>query len=104
LGLAAISYDSVTILKNFAERKGIQFPLLSDEGSRTITAWGILNESVPRTSPFFGVPHPGTYVIGPDGKINAVFREADFTHRYTIGSILSRPDNATVAESVLRTG
>ena len=31
LGLAAISYDSVAILKNFADRRKITFPLLSDD-------------------------------------------------------------------------
>ena len=29
LGVVAISYDSVAVLKNFAERRGITFPMLS---------------------------------------------------------------------------
>ena len=43
LGLAVISYDSVPILKNFAERKNITYPLISDTDSRIIRAFGILN-------------------------------------------------------------
>jgi peroxiredoxin len=36
LGLAAISYDSPAILKNFADRRKIAFPLLSDPDSLSI--------------------------------------------------------------------
>ena len=32
-GVASISYDSVEILKNFADRKKITYPLLSDPDS-----------------------------------------------------------------------
>src|SRR5262249_58220749 len=43
LGVAAITDDSVPILKDFATRRHITFPLLSDTGSATIKAFGILN-------------------------------------------------------------
>jgi peroxiredoxin len=43
LGVAAISYDSREILAEFSRRRGITYPLLSDVGSKTITAYGILN-------------------------------------------------------------
>ena len=43
LAVAAISYDSEAILKDFAERRGITFPLLSDDDSAVITDFGILN-------------------------------------------------------------
>ena len=43
MGLAAISYDPVPILADFAARRGITFPLLSDAGSETIKRYGILN-------------------------------------------------------------
>ena len=43
LGVAAISFDSQAVLADFSQRRGITFPLLSDAGSRTIEAFGILN-------------------------------------------------------------
>lgn len=43
LGVAAISYDQVPTLTEFASRKQITLPLLSDAGSATITRFGILN-------------------------------------------------------------
>ena len=43
IGFAAISYDSVEVLADFAQRRGITFPLLSDDDSAVITEFGILN-------------------------------------------------------------
>ena len=43
LGVAAISFDSQDVLAAFSERRGISFPLLSDQGSATIKRFGILN-------------------------------------------------------------
>ena len=44
VAIFAISYDSVEVLAAFAEKRGITYPLLSDEGSHTIGALGLLNE------------------------------------------------------------
>jgi hypothetical protein len=90
LGLAAISYDSVAVLYNFAERRGIHFPLLSDPDSKVIRELGILNETVPKDSPFFGVPFPGSFVLDGKGVIAAKYFEDDFRERYTSGDILAR--------------
>jgi hypothetical protein len=90
LGVAAISYDSPAVLKEFAERRGITFPLLSDEASSTIRAFGILNEDVPAGTPFAGVPHPGTYIVDRAGRVVSKFFEDDYTERYTASDILVR--------------
>lgn len=88
LGVAAISYDSPAVLKNFAERRSITYPLLSDEGSRVIKAFGILNEEVPAGTQFAGIPHPGTYILDPQGSVTAKYFEEDFTQRFTAADIL----------------
>jgi hypothetical protein len=41
--LAAISYDSEAILKYFADRQHIDFPLLADPDSRVIRDYHVLN-------------------------------------------------------------
>ena len=70
LGLVAISYDPVDTLKGFADKHGITFPLLSDAGSQTITAWGLINrDATGRTA---GIPHPGTFVIAPNGRVSSL--------------------------------
>ena len=43
LKLAAISYDSPAILKDFAERHRIDFPLLADPNSEIIRKFNVLN-------------------------------------------------------------
>ncbi len=91
LGVAAISYDSPSILKSFAERKGIRFPLLSDADSTAIRAFGILNEQVPKTSAFFGIPSPVTFLVRPDGTVESRFEEEDYRKRFTTGAILAEP-------------
>lgn len=90
LGLAAISYDSTVVLKDFAGRKNITYPLLSDTESKIIRAFGILNETVPAGTPFFGIPHPGTFIINPNGTVASKYFEEDFRERYTSSDILVR--------------
>jgi AhpC/TSA family/Disulphide bond corrector protein DsbC len=89
-GLAGISYDSVAILKNFAQRRGITFPLLSDPESKIIRTFGILNESAPKNSPFFGIPYPGTYLVDARGVVLSKYFIDDFRERDTAGEILVR--------------
>ena len=43
LGVAAISYDPEVVLAEFSQKRGITFPLLSDDDSKVITDFGILN-------------------------------------------------------------
>lgn len=87
-GVAAISYDSTAVLHNFAERKAIHFPLLSDPNSKAIRELGILNETVPKDSPQFGVPYPGWFVVDAKGIITAKYFEDDDRQRYTSAGIL----------------
>ena len=67
LGVAALSYDSVAVLKNFSERKGITYPLLSDTHSKVIRSYGLLNESVGKNTPQYGIPYPGTFILDKSG-------------------------------------
>jgi len=89
LGLAAISYDSVAVLRDFAARKKITFPLLSDPDSGVIRAFGILNESVKPDSPQYGIPYPGTYLVDAQGKVVAKYFEQDMRERISASAILA---------------
>src|SRR5690606_3788279 len=90
VGVAAVSYDSVEVLQAFAERVGIGFPLISDPDSEIIRRFGIFNESVERDSPAYGIPHPGEYLVGPNGVVRAKFFEDDIRERFTAGRVLTR--------------
>jgi AhpC/TSA family/Disulphide bond corrector protein DsbC len=95
VGIAAVSYDSVAILHNFAERRAIHFPLLSDADSKIIRSAGLLNETIPRQSPFFGIPNPGTFILDAKGVIKAKYFEEDFRERFTAAGILTRQFGVT---------
>jgi hypothetical protein len=90
LGVAAISYDSVNVLQKFAARADIHFPLLSDPDSAVIQRYGILNETVDKSTPFYGIPYPGTYLVDRRGVVTSKFFEDDYRVRDTAASILLR--------------
>ncbi|HUQ92144.1 MAG TPA: redoxin domain-containing protein, partial [Bryobacteraceae bacterium] len=90
LGLAAVSYDSEAILKNFAERRKIRFPLLSDADSRAIRAFGILNENAKKDTLFYGIPHPVTFVTDREGLVKTKYFEEDYRERQTLSGLLAK--------------
>ncbi len=72
--LYAISYDDQTVLREFAEKQGIPFPLLSDLDSAVIRNYGILNDRIGEDDGFlWGVPYPGVYVTDERGVVVAKF-------------------------------
>ncbi len=90
LGLVAISYDAVPTLADFAARRHITFPLLSDAGSATIKRYGILNTTVDPANSTYGIPFPGTFIIDPRGVVTSRVFEATYQERDTISSVLVR--------------
>ena len=91
LGLAAISYDPVPVLADFARRRTITFPLLSDEGSSTIKAYGLLNTTVaPTNKTQYGIPFPGTFFVDRDGIVTSRVFETAYQERDTISSLIVR--------------
>jgi hypothetical protein len=97
LGVAAISYDPVATLKNFADRRGIAYSLLSDKDSAIIRAFGILNEQVTPGTPFAGIPYPGTYIVDGAGRVLSKYFEDDFTERHMTSEILVHQFGAAAA-------
>lgn len=95
LGVAAISYDPVPVLGDFAKRRGITFPLLSDAGSALIKTYGILNTTVPPTNQNqYGIPFPGTFVVDRRAQVTSRFFETAYQERDTTSSILVRLGNS----------
>ena len=82
--LVGISYDSVETLKTYSDKNGISFPLLSDEGSKTIDVFGIRNKGMDGKkfgpNDLTGIPFPGTYILDGDGVIRAKL----FLERYQV--------------------
>ena len=90
LGVAAISYDSVGVLKSFADRQHITYPLLSDTDSKIIRAYDILNETTKPGTLTYGIPYPGVYVVDAQGRVSAKYFEEDYQDRVSTADILAR--------------
>jgi peroxiredoxin len=75
-----ISFDAVAVLKKFADEENIQFPLLSDEKSQTINAYGIHNKK--------GYPHPGTFLIDTEGVVRAAIFAEGYKKRHGTDELL----------------
>ena len=86
--LAAISYDSPAILKDFAQRHKIEFPLLADPNSEIIRAFNVLNAQASGMNK--GMAHPGFFYIDSSGVVREKYFEAKDTDRYTPNNVLSK--------------
>ena len=87
---AAINYDSVDVLKSFADRQHITYPLLSDPDSKVIRAYDILNETTKPGTPTYGIPYPGVYVVDTQGRVVSKYFEDDYKDRVATANILAR--------------
>jgi peroxiredoxin len=88
LGVAVVTYDPPAVMADFAARRGITLPLLSDRGSAVIRAYGILNTTVDPSSRNMGIPFPGTFLLDRQGVVTARFFEEAYQERHTVASIL----------------
>jgi hypothetical protein len=88
LKFAAISYDSEAILKYFADRHKLTYPMLADPESKIIRAYGVLNEEA--TGMQKGFARPGYFYIDTNGVIKEKFFEAKYRERVTGNSIIAK--------------
>jgi hypothetical protein len=105
--IAAVSYDSQEILKGFADKQAIGFPLLSDRDSAVIRRFGIFNTNMSPELRAYGVPHPVAYLVAPDGLVIRKYFVPNYQHRVTASSVVLREfgvvdDEAAV--TILRSG
>src|SRR5580765_7402867 len=91
IALFAISYDAVEILKGFADKHGIAYPLLSDTGSHVMRRLGLLNAHVQDDHAAYGIkpnprhvdlPYPGVFILDANGivtdkRFHVSYRERD---------------------------
>lgn len=76
------------MLAAFAAKYGIEYPLLADEDSSVIKAFGILNRQIPSEHEWYGVPYPGTYLVDGDGRVTDKSFFADHQVRESVDDLL----------------
>lgn len=90
--LAAISYDAPDVLARFAAQRDINYPLLSDPGSRTIDAFGLRDPQYKPGSFAYGVPQPAIFIVSRDGVVRAKLAEEGYKTRPPLEAVLSSID------------
>ena len=102
IGLIAVSYDPPETLKKFATTRSITFPMVSDGGSAIIKRYGLLNDTLDPKTRFYGVPHPGTFMLDAKGVVTARYFEAAYQERTTVSSILARQQDPKAPANAIR--
>jgi len=87
--ITIISYDAPEALNKFATRYKFDFPMLSDEDSKTIKAFGILDEDKKPDSFGYGIPKPTIYIVSADKEIQGILAKESYTKRPEIQDIVS---------------
>ena len=86
--LAAVSYDSPAILKDFADRHKIEFPLIADPDSSLIRSFNVLNAEAKGMTK--GMARPGFFYIDESGVIREKYFEANYTNRFTANNVIGK--------------
>lgn len=86
--LAAISYDSPAILKDFATRYKIDFPLLGDPDSNIIRRFNVLNAEAKGMTR--GMAYPGFFYVDESGVIRENYFETKYTDRFTPNNVIEK--------------
>ena len=69
-----VSVDSAKSHEKFIAKYGLPFPLLSDDDQALVSVYGVWVEKSMYGKTYMGTER-STFVIGPDGKIKAIFRK-----------------------------
>ncbi len=96
--LTALTYDTPDVLAGFAAKSNVTYPLLSDPGSATIKAFGLLNAEMAEGSRAYGVPHPAIVFITADGIVADVLREEGYKTRPAAEVVLARAEALVSAQ------
>ena len=91
--VVGISYDSVEVLKGFADKQKITFPLLSDPESKTILAYSLKNKETAGKKlgkiDIDGVPYPGTLLVDKEGVIRAKLFVDGYKERHSVAELVT---------------
>ena len=89
----------MAVLRAFADKQAIGFPLLSDEGSHVMRRLGLLNERVQEDHAAYGIkpdprhtnlPYPGVFVLDEAGTIVAKRFHESYRERDTGAALLAQ--------------
>ncbi len=90
--IAALSYDQPAVTADFAAKRNIAFPFLSDPESKVIDRFDLRDPQYPPGSKAYGVPRPIIFILDPNGRIEAKLYEQTFKTRPPVGAVIAKID------------
>jgi len=99
-GICSISYDSVDVLREFADRRRITFPMLSDSDSLIIRAFGLFNETIAPGTRDYGIPHPALLFVDRTGTVLRKYMEEHYYNRRALATILADDGDGVSLQTV----
>jgi len=94
ISVVALTYDSPELQREFIEQNGIEYPFLSDIDATTVKRLGILNEEYEPGDRAYGIPHPGIFVVDPEGVIVGKLFVDGYQTRVDAASVLAHAQEA----------
>ncbi len=83
-----VSADSVASHRKFISKKNLPYPLIADEDKQIVNAYGVWVQKSMLGKKFMGIER-STFVIGVDGKIEAVLEKVSpLSHTEKLSEIL----------------
>jgi len=82
--ILAISTEAPRTMKEFGQKLGLNFPLLYDRRSETISAYGVLDTSSEK-----GEPHPAVFIVDRLGIVRYRKVCSDYDDRPSVDEIVS---------------
>jgi peroxiredoxin len=96
IGIVALTYDAPDLQRKFIDKFAITYPVLSDVEATSMTSLGILDTEYQPGDSAYGIPHPGVFIVRPDGTIAGKVFIQGYETRIDAASLLA------YAEEVLR--
>jgi peroxiredoxin Q/BCP len=83
-----VSADTVASHRKFISKKNLPYPLIADEDKQIVNAYGVWVQKSMLGKKFMGIER-STFVIGADGKIEAVLEKVSpLSHTQKLAEIL----------------
>jgi len=90
----------VGVLREFADRRGITFPMLSDSDSSIIRSFGLFNETIAPATRDHGIPHPALFFVDRTGTVLRKYMEERYYQRRALATILADVGDAVALQTV----
>jgi peroxiredoxin len=85
--VAGMTYDDRALLAQFHEAQQLGFPLLQDENTKHVDAYGVKNMEYEPGDQGYGIPHPGILYIQRDGTVALKFAVPGYRERPPLAEV-----------------